>query len=228
MLARSRGDVVEMFSIEVEGPILRTRRQRMTTDALEEEPPEERRLNDVEAAETEAEALAQRMIAQGFVDPASSMMSGLSSRAREPVVYDKADWHVGTCVENALAEHQAFVHTGLFIAWLVDRGFFVDEFAEGTDAVVARKLTGPQFYERLDGAFLDEMLTDEGNAFTQAYFDLDAGQYLADYAELFAIDDAQPASAYSVADTWESYEKLRPRIDERYEAFRAARRVAAN
>lgn len=57
--------------------------------------------------------------------------------------------------------------------------------------------------------------------FTEDYFDLENGQYVDDYTEVLA---AQLPSIYHVEDTWANYEKMRNRIDERYQQWKARKR----
>ena len=139
-----------------------------------------------------------------------------------PFVYDKAKYHYEGKFPRGLATTQAFVHTGLFLGWLIDRGLTSDEFLAESSAAVARfkarEITGPQIYAEWDGCLLSSMLSDEGNAFAAAYFDFDRGQYLNDYEELFL---GGLPSLYHVSDTWENYERLKARIDERYTTWRA-------
>ncbi|HYG66899.1 MAG TPA: hypothetical protein VD838_04540, partial [Anaeromyxobacteraceae bacterium] len=65
-----------------------------------------------------------------------------------------------------------------------------------------------------------DMLDETGNAFTRAYYAPEHNPYLADYAALLAAD---LPTAYHVANTWVSYEKLRALLDERFEAWRRSR-----
>ena len=57
----------------------------------------------------------------------------------------------------------------------------------------------------------------EGNAFSSFYFDFAQGQFLADYEEL--LGGGLP-SLYHVQDTWGHYDKLKKRIDQRYERWK--------
>ncbi len=77
-----------------------------------------------------------------------------------------------------------------------------------------RKLSpGGFIINACDEKFTDEDLTDEGNAFTRAYFDFKTGKYLGDYNKTLL-----PAglSLYHVPDTWESFDKLAPVISQRF------------
>lgn len=140
----------------------------------------------------------------------------------EPVVYDKAKYHSGGDFPADLSEAQALVHTGLYLGWLIERRLYSDEFADyaagDIAAFRARERTGPQVYELCDGALVDDMLSTEGNAFSQAYFDFERGRYLADYQEL--LGNGLP-SLYHVLDTWDNYERLKVRLDQRYGEWKA-------
>ena len=132
----------------------------------------------------------------------------------EPVVFDKAKWHCGGDYPQDLGEDQAFVHTGLYLGWIIDVGLysetFADDFAKDIADFKARRLTGPGVYQSADGVFMDEMLNREGVAFTNAYFDFQKGKYLADYEKLLASD---LPSLYHVEDSWENYDRLKQPLD---------------
>lgn len=135
----------------------------------------------------------------------------------EPHVYDKAKYHIGGKWPRRLAAYQSFVHTGLFFTWLIDRNLLSEEFWEGSEQeielVKIREMTGPQFYQRNDGVLVDEMLSEDGNSFAHFYFDFDNGQFLSDYEEVLAVD---LPTLYHVSDTWENYENLKVRVDQRF------------
>ena len=87
----------------------------------------------------------------------------------DPIVYDKAKYHYDGDFPTDLPYEQAFVHTGMFLGWLIDRGLVSGEFMEDTSELIegfrARDVTGPEIYESWDGALVDDMLSAEGNAF---------------------------------------------------------------
>ena len=58
------------------------------------------------------------------------------------------------------------------------------------------------------------MLTDEGAAFSDRYYSGSPG-YLGDWEATFGA----AANDYSVPDTWETYERIAPLLDSRYEAW---------
>jgi len=139
----------------------------------------------------------------------------------QPTVYDKAKWHCDGDYPSGLAQSQAFVHSGMFLGWLIDHDLVSDEFVEDTSDGIGRlkrrELTGPELFEYCDGALVDDMLSDEGNAFAQHYFDFQTGQFMHDYEEL--LSSTLP-SMYHVENTWTNYEKLKHRIDQRFEEWK--------
>jgi hypothetical protein len=144
----------------------------------------------------------------------------------DAIVFDKAKWHYqADDYPVDLDERQAFVHTGLFLGWIIDAGLYSEEFAEDFEKEIrrfkARKMTGPGVYRVADGVFADDMLNEEGLAFTQTYFDFEKGKYLKDYKKLL---EAGLSSEYRVPDTWESYDTLKPQIDKRYGAWQKKNR----
>ncbi len=139
----------------------------------------------------------------------------------EPIVFDKAKWHYQGEYPDDLDEDQAFVHTGMYLGWVIDAGLYSEEFASDFMKEIAqfksRELTGPGVYQSADGVFLDEMLNPEGIDFTTTYFDFEKGKYLADYEKLLIAD---LPSMYHVQDTWENYDRLKPQLDLRLAEWR--------
>jgi hypothetical protein len=145
----------------------------------------------------------------------------------EPVVYDKAKYHYDGDYPKDLPIEQAFVHTGMFFGWLIDHDLYDNDFVRESgaeDEIRAfknREMSGAKLYEHFDGALVDEMLSTEGNAFAQKYFDFEKGSYLKDYGECLA--KGLP-TMYHVQDTWENYDKIKQRIDQRYQAWKKRQR----
>ena len=139
----------------------------------------------------------------------------------QQIVYDKAKYHVGGDYPEGLPSEQAFVHTGMYLGWIIDHDLYSPEFAAECGDLIeqfkARRITGAKVYEWWDGSLTADMLNDEGNAFSTFYFDFAQGQFLADYEEL--LGGGLP-SLYHVQDTWGHYDKLKKRIDQRYERWK--------
>jgi hypothetical protein len=136
--------------------------------------------------------------------------------------YDDASWHAGGNFPSDLALDAACTHTGLYLAWAVLAGLGSKELRDDFEAELvklgARLISPCQFYRTMDGKLTDEDLSDEGNAFTKVYFDFDVGQYLKDYEQTLC---AGLPTMYHVADSWESYDRLKPILDKRLAAWRA-------
>jgi hypothetical protein len=136
-------------------------------------------------------------------------------------VFDKAKFHADSVDQLGLDENQAFVHTGLFFAWLVNNGlmsdFFISETGNEIEKLKTRKLSPSELYMNWDGVLLGEMLSKEGFNFALSYFDFDKGSYMTDYERTFKLTSEQ---VFVVQDTWDNYDKLKPVIDKAYEKWR--------
>ena len=102
-----------------------------------------------------------------------------------PIVYDKAKYHIDSIDEHNLPEIHAYIHTGLYLGWLIENNMldneFVEDFGDDIPKFKKREITAPQLFSLWDGALVDDMLTNEGNQFSQHYFDFEHGKYLDDY-----------------------------------------------
>lgn len=87
------------------------------------------------------------------------------------------------------------------------------------------ELGGPELYYAWDGALDDTTLNDEGNAFTQAYFDFADGRYVHDYVSTLA--HGLPTE-FHVDDSWENYDRASAMISERYAQWKAGKSVSAH
>lgn len=139
----------------------------------------------------------------------------------DPKIYDRAKWHYeGDDYPAGLDQRQAYVLTGLYIGWLMDRGLISDDFAEDFEDDIrdfkARKITGPEVYWRSDGVLADDVLNAEGRKFTKWYFADDDPKFYDDVDETLGGD---LPSLYQIEDTWANYEQLREVIDRRYEKW---------
>jgi hypothetical protein len=139
----------------------------------------------------------------------------------EIFVYDKAKWHFQEDYPEDLDDSQAYVHTGLFVGWVIDAGLYSEEFAELFARPIrhfkARKKTGPDVYAYGDGVLDETMLNAEGNAFALDYFEFNTGKYLEDYERLLG---RKLPSLYHVPNTWKNYDTLKAQIDKRFAAWR--------
>jgi hypothetical protein len=141
--------------------------------------------------------------------------------------YDDASWHYGGEFPDDLPSEAGATHTGMYLAWALLSGLsgelHISDFPENIPLLQSRSITpGAFFLEQCDGKFWDEDLSDEGNAFTQHYFDFEKGQYLSDYQE--TLDEGlpdSPSAIYYVTNSWENFDKLKPVLDRRLAEWRA-------
>lgn len=140
--------------------------------------------------------------------------------------YDRADWHYGGDFPRDLPPEAGGTHIGMFLAWAISRGLEGEDLREHSTeslrAVRERRMTGRDFLmQECDEKFVEPCLNEEGNAFTQAYYEKEGpGGYLADYSELFSAD---LPSLYHVEDTWANFDRLAPLLDHRFEEWRLTR-----
>ena len=111
----------------------------------------------------------------------------------------------------------------MFLVWCLINGLGgelqLDElYIEVLAALKQRKLTPGAFViEACDEKFMSEMVSEEGNLFTKAYFESETGKYLADYETTLGRPHA---TLYHVPDTWETYDKLAPIIARRFQNWK--------
>lgn len=142
--------------------------------------------------------------------------------------YDDASWHYGGDFPSDLPEAAGATHIGMFLAWLLRKGYASEELLEDAEEEIEQlqneQLTGAQFLLHvLDEKFTSQDLNDEGNAFTLAYYqgeDHDS-KFVDDYFQAFGVDEQ---SMYGVADSWEHFHQIAPMVDARYQAWVAAGR----
>jgi hypothetical protein len=137
-----------------------------------------------------------------------------------PCVYDKAEYHYDGDFPKGLPRKHAFVHTGMFVGWLIEHDMIAPDFLEETQRFKERKKTGAQVYKAWDGSLTSDVLTDEGNAFAKYYYggaDGNGGPYFDDYEATLTVG---LPGLYHVKDTWENYDTIKQKIDLRYEAWK--------
>jgi hypothetical protein len=138
--------------------------------------------------------------------------------------YDDASWHSGGDFPKDLPAEAGATHTGIFLAWALLSGLAGElhesELVEELEELRRREVTPGAFFLRTcDGKLTDEDLSTEGNEFAQDYFDFENGQYLDDYDSV--LSSGLP-SQYHVPDSWESFDRIRPILDERLSQWRSS------
>jgi hypothetical protein len=141
--------------------------------------------------------------------------------ARKMSVYDKAKLHFEGDYPKDLPITHAYVHIGFFLGWAIERGLagtlLTEDFADELGQFRARKITAPRLLQITDGVLDDQMLSEEGNHFAADCYDDD---YLAIYEAAFP----RLKTLYHVDDTWENFEKLKSRLDRRYDVWKAGKK----
>ena len=138
---------------------------------------------------------------------------------KTPHVYDKGKYHIDSIIESGYDEGQEYVHTALYITWLIENDMIADELIDGIEdyinSVKNHETTGMYFYKEIGDGGLDEyMLTNTGNEFSLYYFDLAKGKYIYDYQKAFNVGSGN--QSFSVKDSIENYEKIKPYIDKAF------------
>lgn len=135
-------------------------------------------------------------------------------------VYDKAKYHYYGDFPKKLSWGQAYVHTGMYLGWVIDNDLYSEDFKkESNDLIQAfkeRKKTGTQIYMLWDGTLASDMLNNEGNSFSIIYYEK---HYFKDYAILFK----KLPSAYHVEDNWKNYDRLKKVIDKQYKRWKKSK-----
>ncbi len=137
--------------------------------------------------------------------------------------YDRIDWHSnGEGFPKQANPEDGGTHIGMFLTWIIQNDFVGELYREMSQEslthVKNRRMTGRDFLiEECDSKFYDEILNEEGNSFTQFYYEGDGNDsYFGDYAEVFTECD----NVYDVENTWQNYDRIMPVIDKRYQEWK--------
>jgi len=141
----------------------------------------------------------------------------------EILVYDKAKYHLEGDFPKDLPKRQAYVHTGMFVAWLALNALFSQQsmldFKEAMSPIQKGVNPPASLYVAMDGVLSSDMLSVIGNAFAQYYFDFEKGLYLEDYENILCCNNE---SFFDVADTWENYHLIAAKITRRFATWQAS------
>ena len=140
--------------------------------------------------------------------------------------YDDASWHYGGNFPKDLPDEAGATHIGMFLAWALLSGLAGEAHTRDAPDDIARLRSrtvtpGVFLLDSSDEKLVDASLNDEGNAFAQAYYGPDEGQYFEDYAA--TLGDDVP-DIYHVTDTWEKFDRLKPVLDRRFMEWKATQR----
>jgi hypothetical protein len=142
-----------------------------------------------------------------------------------PHVFDKVRYHEAAIKELRLPRRQAYVHTAHYVGWLAERNKFSRDYAAPLmfRLLRMRLVTPIKVYARVGGCLIDNMLTMEARAFSMCYFDFEHGQYLKDYC---ALSKTSLDNMLRTRFTWQLYDAMLLRIDERFRRWGGVRRAA--
>ena len=136
---------------------------------------------------------------------------------------DRADWHYGGNYPQGLPQENAGTHIGIYLAWIINRELGSKQLAklggETYQKVLRREATGRDLLlTELDEKFFPQLLNSEGGAFTREYYE--TNDFVNDYALVLG---GNLESLYHVQDTWDNYDKMAVKLDERLAAWRSER-----
>ena len=135
------------------------------------------------------------------------------------LLYDRAKNHFLGQFPEFLPIEYAYIHIGMFLGWMLEHDLYSEMFEEEEFHQVirfkARELSCALLSALWDGELGEDFFNEEGNAFAQHYYQ--TGTYHQDYKEVLA---AKLPSIYEVKDSWENYEKIAERIEQRYQDWK--------
>ena len=139
----------------------------------------------------------------------------------ESYVFDKAKYHFDSIDEAELDEEQAYVHTGLFFAWIIKNDlyseFLLEESKDEIEKTKSEKISPSELYMNWDGVLIGELLNKIGFNFAMEYFEFDNGEYVNDYEQTLRSED--DPDIFRVKNNWENYRKIARIIDKRFEKW---------
>ena len=137
-------------------------------------------------------------------------------------VYDKAEYHAESVSDLGLSEEHAENHAVFFLRWLIEHDlmseFFTTKAADILQKFRSGSATIHEVYGWWDTCLIDDMLSEEGNAFAKHYFEFQGGKYLSDYAA--TLQRGLP-SEFHVDYTEANYQCMREVIDRRYAEWKS-------
>jgi len=136
-------------------------------------------------------------------------------------VYDKAKYHYESVEKDGLSEEHAANHTVFFLRWLIEHDLMSEFFVKESGDILLKFRAGNEtiheVYEWWDCCLIDDMLSDEGNAFAMHYFDFKQGRYIHDY--IAALKGGLPTE-FHIDYTEANYKTMQRIIDLRYKKWK--------
>jgi len=217
-LTKKNRTTTDFILLETDGKLLRTSIGKVDKSGIANST-----LNcgTAEKAIEEANKIANDYRIKGFSDTPLA-----DNQFTADIVFDKAKYHIGGDFPSDVDTFQAYVHTGLFVCWLIDRDLinadFKKEFHSEIKLLLTRQISPSKFYhDYLDGVFSSEGFTRLAINFATYYFDFEKGQYLIDY-EATLNPNNKLETLYHVADTWDNYDKLKSVIGRSFDQWKVS------
>ncbi|MEO5600725.1 MAG: hypothetical protein ABIR06_07350 [Cyclobacteriaceae bacterium] len=129
--------------------------------------------------------------------------------------YDDAKHHFLGDFPDVLPIEQAYVHIGMYLGWVIENDLYSEYFKEEASCQIfrfRRKEISCTILSEIWNGYLDlKFLNTAGNSFTYHYYG--SGQYRNDYEEVLGKN---LPSIYHVNDSWQNYDKIKTRINIRF------------
>lgn len=144
---------------------------------------------------------------------------GYYARDKNGTQYDNSRWHIANDFPEDLPKEAALTHMGMFMGWVLDKGFESDsikeDFRENIKKFRDREITGAKFLElSCDSKLSPENLDEEANKFSSFYYS--SGSYFNDYSTVLYTGEA---TVFHIPYSWENYGLVKKIIEERYEEW---------
>ena len=139
------------------------------------------------------------------------------------LIIDDAKKHFVDSLPDDVHLDQAYLHIGMFLGWIIDQGLYSEMFEEESETQIYRfkckDISCIILGHVWDGLIFDDQFTNPAGAeFTNYYYK--SGMYLMDFKKTLAAD---LPSMFYVDDSWENFQIMKAKIDERYAEWKEMR-----
>ena len=206
----------DFVQLEVDGHLLRIREGKVRKNGV---------ANSSKHCGTKEKAINElNILKQEYIDKKYIEVKSKQTPSDFNGVYDKAKWHFRGEFPEELDVFQGYVHTGIYLTWIIENGLFDTNNDELLNSEIAkvkkREITGAKFFEQnLDGVLMDDDLTELGNEFTYKYYE--KGSFLEDYSRTLGTD---LPTLYHIQNNWTNYDKFKPILDKRFRRWEKSKK----
>ena len=156
------------------------------------------------------------------INPDEGVLLAVEQPPQQTVKYDDAEWHYDGDFPEDVPIDNAYSHIGFYLTWAAENDLISELVkTQSPPLVLATRLRLVSPIELLkfwDDKLISDMLTEEGIAFTDFYYEDSEDGYLPDYMAEFA-----DYRAYEVKPNWKNYDRIKPVIDRRYQEWLVAK-----